>query len=107
MRLKGLRVGMPVRCIHLKGDREKEWYVVPINFNKADLPEGFVLVDGFVQISEIGSTHERARGGEAPVVANHYIFLQFDEKYWKDINAEDYNIITMQTFAKEKAKEWK
>lgn len=76
-----LPIDTGVRVIAREGEREKDWYAVPM-FGGYEMPEGFVLKDRWGRVSDYNTTDKRSRDGQAPIVLDGFVFCSFDIAHW-------------------------
>lgn len=70
-----------VRIIAPPGERESDWYVVPM-FGGYTLPEGYEVKDRWGKISDYNTTDKRSRDGLAPFVVENFVFCMFNMDFW-------------------------
>jgi hypothetical protein len=79
---KMLPVGTSVRIMAREGERDQDWYAVPM-FGGYETPEGFQLRDRWGKITAHDASNTRSRNGAAPLVLENYIYTAFDQRFWQ------------------------
>lgn len=75
-------VGINIEMIALQTSDDVSWIAVP-TFGQYEIPEGYELIEGYGEVTAHDVTNARARGGAAPIVAQKYIYLEYQEQFWK------------------------
>ncbi len=91
-----LPVGTNVRVVVKDGERDDQWYAVPM-FGEYEIPEGYVLRDRWARVTDSNSKEKRARDGLAPIVLEGFVYTSFDLRFWAHTIPAEYEALRAQT----------
>lgn len=92
-------IGTKAEVISPVGSREQGWLAVPTFAGYPDIPEGYKKQPGWGTVSEPAPNNARQRTQETPIVVEGYLFLGYDETYWRHLFPEHYDEILAATLA--------